>query len=52
MPKLRPIIQGVLTVSILAVALYIVVNPASAADTQKWAQNAIALLVGFWLRGR
>jgi hypothetical protein len=52
MPNLRPTIQSVLTVSLLAVALYVMVIHASGAETQKWAESALTFMMGYWLRGR
>jgi hypothetical protein len=53
MPKnLRPIMQFILSVSLLGVASYLVLNPSAPAEAQKWATGIIGTLLGFWLRGR
>jgi hypothetical protein len=52
MRRVRHTMQSILTVAVAAVALYVMVHPADPADAQKWAQNAITFMVGYWLRGR
>jgi hypothetical protein len=48
----RPIIQWVLTVAVAAVALKVLLDPADPSEAQKWAENAVTFMVGYWLRGR
>lgn len=50
MPNLRAIMQATLSVSLLAVALYVILTPAAPPDAQKWAPNVISMLIGYWLR--
>lgn len=52
MRNIRPIMQAVVTVSVLAVSGYAILSPYAPVEAQKWAQGAILLLTGFWLRGR
>jgi hypothetical protein len=52
MPNLRVIMQFILSISLLAAALYVIVTPAASPEAQKWAPNVISMLVGYWLRGR
>jgi hypothetical protein len=52
MPNFRPIMQFILSISLLAVALYVIVNPAAPPEAQKWAPGVIGTLIGYWLRGR
>ncbi len=49
---IRPVMQCVLSVSLLAVALYVMLNPEAPARGQKWAEWVIAMLIGYWLRGQ
>jgi hypothetical protein len=49
---LCPVTQSILTLAVAAVALYVMLHPADPADAQKWAQSAVSLMVGYWLRGR
>jgi hypothetical protein len=52
MPHLRPLMQFILSVSLLCVALYAIVTPSAPVEAQKWATGIIGTLLGFWLRGR
>jgi hypothetical protein len=52
MSNLRPIMQVVLSIALLAAALYEVLNPSAPAEVQKWATGIIGTLLGFWFRGR
>jgi hypothetical protein len=52
MPKLRPIMQAIVSISLLGVALYAMITPSVPAEAQKWAPGVIATLIGYWLRGR
>jgi hypothetical protein len=52
MPPIRPVMRFVLSISLLGVALYAIVNPAAPAEAQKWAPGVIGTLIGYWLRGR
>jgi hypothetical protein len=49
---LRSVMQFILSVSLLAVALYVIVDPAAPSEAQKWAPGVIGTLIGYWLRGR
>ena len=49
---LRPTMQAVLTLSLLATALYVIISPSASAEAQKWAPGIIGTLIGYWLRGR
>jgi hypothetical protein len=52
MSNLRPIMQAVVTVLVLALASYAMVSPTVPPDAQKWATGVIGTVFGFWLRGR
>ena len=52
MPNLRPLMQFILSLSLLGVALYVILNPKASAKGQKRAEWVIAVLIGFWLRGQ
>lgn len=52
MPPLRPLMQFILSLTLLAVALYVIVNPTAPPEAQKWAPGIIGTLIGYWLRGR
>jgi hypothetical protein len=52
MAPLRPIMQVLVTLAVLAVAFYVILDPGVAPDTQKWAMGTIGTLLGFWLRGQ
>jgi hypothetical protein len=52
MQNLRPAMQFILSLLVLIVALYAMLNPAAPAETQKWAPGVIGTLIGYWLRGR
>jgi hypothetical protein len=49
--NLRPIMQFTLSVTLLAAALCVIVNPAAPVEAQKWAPWVIATLIGYWVRG-
>jgi hypothetical protein len=44
--------QVVLSVALLAAALYEVLNPSAPTEAQKWATGIIGPVLGFWFRGR
>jgi len=46
---LRAIMMMVVTVSVLASALYVILSAKFDADAQKWAFGVVGVLVGFWL---
>ena len=52
MPNLRPLMQFILSPSLLAVALYVIITPAALPEAQKWAPGIIGTLIGYWLRGQ
>jgi hypothetical protein len=52
MPKLRPTMQFLITLSAMVVALYLIVSPATSAEARTWAQSVMTGLFGYWLRGR
>jgi hypothetical protein len=43
--------QMILSLVIVAAALYVILGKPGALDDRKWAYSAIALVLGFWLRG-
>jgi hypothetical protein len=52
MPNLHAIMQFILSLSLLAVALYVIVSPSASPEAQKWAPAVIGTLIAFWLRVR
>ena len=48
----RQFMQCAVSFAVLAAGLYLLLNPTSPADLKAWSQNAIAMLIGYWLRGR
>ena len=52
MPNPHVFMRMVLTTAVMGVALHAIVNPATTPELQKRATGAIALLLGYWLRGR
>ena len=52
MPDFRQAIQGIVTISVMGVALYAAVSPSVPPDSQRWAYGIIGTLLGFWLRRR
>jgi len=51
MPNFIQTMQSVLTIAVVGVALYVIINPADRPEAQKWAFGVIGTLIGFWLRG-
>jgi len=45
----RTIMQVVISVVVLAAALYVILSDAYEADTQKWAYGIVGTVVGYWL---
>ena len=52
MPRLRPTMQVVISLTLLATAIYVIVSPSASAEAQKWAPGIVGTLIGYWLRGR
>jgi hypothetical protein len=48
----RPLMQGLLTISLMGAALYVMMDRSSPPEAQKWAPGIIGTLIGYWLRGR
>ena len=49
-PRLK--MQIVISLVVLATALYVVVARPEATDDHKWAYSIVGTVVGYWLRGR
>ncbi len=52
MPGFQPIMPPLLTIIVMVPALYVILTPKASPKAQKWAEWAIATLLGYWLRGR
>jgi hypothetical protein len=48
---LRPIMQCLVSVSLMALAAYLMVWPHDA-DSQRWASDILSGLMGYWLGGK
>ena len=52
MSNFRPFMQAVVSFVVLSVSIYVLLSPQAPPDSKAWSQNAIAMLMGFWLRGK
>ena len=48
----RPIMQAVVSITLMGAALYVMVWQAHDVDSQRWASGTLGAIMSFWLTGR
>lgn len=50
--NLRPIVQALVSITLMAAALYVMVSQAHDVDSQRWASGTLGAIMSYWLTGR